>query len=222
MRNKIKAFVEQIAAHVAQPAFDPSRFNDPLAMNTQWTPLVSGGTNIRTHKLVLIDFNRMEFKPSWGSILFCAVFLLTGLGVMIGFIIAGTRSGTSFFQTDFLMPVVTGLIFTLVGVFLYYTFGKPVVFDNRSGYFWKCWKAPDQAFDLNAMEAYTKLSDIYALQLLSEYVRGNKSSYHSYELNLVMKDGSRVNVVDHGSHVKLREDARTLADFLGKPVWDAI
>lgn len=222
MLKKLKLALEQLASRVAPVPFDAGRFNDPIAIQTQWTPLVSGGTNIRTHKLVPVDFNRMEFKPSWGSILFSALFLFTGLGLMIGFTIAATRSGSTFFETDFLMPVIAGLIFTLGGAFLYYTFGKPVVFDKRSGYFWKCWKAPDQAFDLNAMDDYTKLSDIHALQLISEHVRGSKSSYHSYELNLVLKNGNRLNVVDHGSAEKLRVDAETLAGFLDRPVWDAI
>jgi hypothetical protein len=57
---------------------------------------------------------------------------------------------------------------------------------------------------------------------LTEYVSGNKSSYYSYELNLVLDDGSRINVVDHGNLERLRSDAQTLSQFLGKPVWDAI
>ena len=50
---------------------------------------------------------------------------------------------------------------------------------------------------------------------------GNKNSYYSYELNLVLEDGSRVNVVDQGNLKRLRSDAQTLSRFLDKPVWDA-
>ena len=52
-------------------------------------------------------------------------------------------------------------------------------------------------------------------------MRGNKSAYYSYEMNLVLNDGKRLNVVDHGNQAKLREDAQTLATFLNVPVWDA-
>ena len=72
-----------------------------------------------------------------------------------------------------------------------------------------------------AQGSATPLSAIHALQLVSEHVRGNKSSYWSYELNLVLGDGSRINVVDHGNLDQLRADAQTLAGFLNKPVWDA-
>jgi hypothetical protein len=56
---------------------------------------------------------------------------------------------------------------------------------------------------------------------LCEYVTGNKSSYYSYELNLVLDDGRRINVIDHGNLDRLRSDAQPLSRFLDKPVWDA-
>ena len=62
---------------------------------------------------------------------------------------------------------------------------------------------------------------VRALQLLPELVRGDKSSYYSYELNLVLSDGTRRNVVDHGSLAKLREDAAQLSARLNLPIWDA-
>ncbi len=55
------------------------------------------------------------------------------------------------------------------------------------------------------------LSSILALQLLSEFVSGSKSTYYSYELNLILNDGSCINVVDHGNRERLRGDASTLS-----------
>jgi hypothetical protein len=66
-----------------------------------------------------------------------------------------------------------------------------------------------------------KLEDVHAIQLLREYCRGNKSSYYSYELNLVLHDGRRVNVVDHGKHSQILDEARMLSECLEVPVWDA-
>ena len=92
---------------------------------------------------------------------------------------------------------------------------------NMDWCFWKGRKAPNEVLDIHALKNACKLEDIYALQLIAEYVRGNKSSYYSYEMNLVLKDGNRLNVVDHGNQTKLREDAQALATFLKVPVWDA-
>ena len=49
------------------------------------------------------------------------------------------------------------------------------------------------------------------------FISGSKSSYYSYELNLVLHDGSRINVVDQGNLKRLRSDANTLSQFLESP-----
>ena len=64
--------------------------------------------------------------------------------------------------------------------------------------------------------------EVHAVQLLREFVQGNKNSYDSYEINLVCNDGRRLNVTDHGTLHAIREDAHALGDFLGVPIWDAI
>ena len=113
-------------------------------------------------------------------------------------------------------------------------------FDRREGCFWKGrWKRGDGALsirraDLNArlekeaLKDYIDLADVYAIQLIKEYVPGSRgtdscsSPYYSYELNLVLKDGERMNVVDHGNLTRIRADAIQLGEFLGNlPVWDA-
>ena len=68
----------------------------------------------------------------------------------------------------------------------------------------------------------SSLENIRAIQLIREYVRGNRNSYYSYELNLVCSSGDRINIVDHGSLRAIREDAEILAKYLSLPVWDAI
>ena len=37
---------------------------------------------------------------------------------------------------------------------------------------------------------------------------------------MVLKDGTRFNVVDHGNHSQILIDAEDLSAFLGKPIWD--
>ena len=72
------------------------------------------------------------------------------------------------------------------------------------------------------MDEYCALETIHALQLISEWVSSDDGGYHSFELNLILKDGGRLNVVDHGGQDRIREDAKVLSDFLNVPVWDAI
>ena len=96
-----------------------------------------------------------------------------------------------------------------------------MVFDKMKSSFWKGRKTPEKGFPQNVPKDCVHLQDIHAIQLISEFVSG-KSSYYSYELNIVKKDGSRLNVIDHGSKAKLKQDDHALSMFLNKPIWDAI
>ena len=128
---------------------------------------------------------------------------------------------TGFANQDTLVPILVGAVFTIVGACLYWFGTVPRVFDQRLAAFWRGRR------ELTPMELVARgnssapLSSIHALQLLSEYISGSKNSYTSYELNLVLNDGSRINVVDHGNLERLRSDANRLSQFLDKPVWDA-
>jgi len=97
----------------------------------------------------------------------------------------------------------------------------PIAFDKRTGYFWKGRVTPADRFRQRDGERKTRLDRIHALQIISELCRSRNSSYYSHELNLVLVDGKRINVVDHGNLPKLQEDAEILARFLGTPIWDA-
>ena len=72
-------------------------------------------------------------------------------------------------------------------------------------------------------KAFDALFD--ALQVIDEYVRSRSSSssgggrsYHSYELNVIMKDSSRINLFDHGGRNRVHKDAKALAESLNVPL----
>ncbi len=215
--------IEKLKSLAAQKStFDPSRFNDPVALQTQWTPAKGGGTNIRTHRLVEVEVNRIEFKAAAGAKIFYSIFIVAGLAAMIGIPYAHFSSGGETFDSGLIVPALMGLLFVGIGISMFYFGVRPIVFDKFRNAFWKGRKGPDDVSDRRELKYYAELQNIHALQIISEYVHSSKSSYYSYELNLVLKDGNRINVVDHGNLKKLREDADTLSKFLGKPVWDAI
>ncbi|MBI4429021.1 MAG: hypothetical protein HY562_07865 [Ignavibacteriales bacterium] len=201
------------------PQVDPSRFGDPVALSTQWTPAMGGGANFRTHKLIEVSPYRVEFRSSILTKVFYFVFMIFGLGFTI-LVTAALILGKAP-AMEMIFPALLGLLFFVVGVLMFYFGSAPIVFDKTTGYFWRGRKSPQDVGDVRSLKHATPLSKIHALQLISEYVRGNKTSYYSYELNIVLPDGSRLNVVDHGSLEKLRKDAKTLSKFLGKPIWDA-
>jgi len=183
-----------------------------MALHTDWSPLVGGGSNFRSHKLDCSDANRWAFKVSIGGILFSAVFIAMGLGIFTA----------SFWQEDKVIFMrLFGAAFAAAGGALWWTMSTPTIFDKKRGYYCKGRKRPEAIFDRSKLKNYAELERIHALQLIAEQVSGKNKSYLSFELNLVLIDGTRLNVTDHGSHTGIREDARKLAEFLGKPLWDA-
>jgi hypothetical protein len=202
---------------------DPSVFNDPVALQTQWTPAKGGGSNFCTHKLVEIDFNRMEFKATPGARVFYLVFFLAGIGIAVAFWLGAPpsfgESGSAFAE---IVPFLAGSVFIAAGALMFYFGTSPIVFDKYKGSFWKGRKSQDEMPLGKVPKYFARLTEIHAIQLISEYCRSDKSSYYSYELNLVMRDGKRINVIDHGNVNRIREDAHTLSRFLGRPVWDGI
>lgn len=202
-------------------AFDATKFKDPIAVNTEWTPVRGGGANFKTHDLVQINSSRIVYKSSFRAKLFYSVFLFAGLGFMFGFSYQEFSNSSLNISFSTIFPILFGFLFAIIGGLLLLFGTKPIVFEKGNGYFWKGRKNPETVYNINDIKHCTKLKDIHALQIISEYVRGNKSSYYSYELNLVLEDASRLNVVDHGNLKKIREDAQKLSLFLKKPAWDA-
>lgn len=220
MFKKLSEAIKKMSREI--PAFDATKFNDPLANRIEWKPLKRGGANFKTYQLVQVDYHRIEFKASMMAKIFYFIFLGVGLGIMTiygGIILA---EGLNLFSAETIFPMIFGLGFAVIGLFLFYFGTTPIVFDKTTGFFWKGRKDPSRIYDPGQLKIQTLLQDIHALQIIRERVSSSKSSYYSYELNLVLKDGRRLNIIDHGNIKQIRSDAKTLAQFLGCPVWDAL
>lgn len=201
---------------------DPSAFDDPLALETSWAPAARGGASFGTHRLRRSSAHRVEFVPTGAWKLFCLVFLLGGLGVLAWHLGRYDLDQLALSDPATFVPLVVGVIFLGAGAGMGWVGSTPRVFDKGRAMYWRGRREPAIVGTRAPDGASAPLAAIHALQLLSERVSGNKNTYTSYELNLVLSDGSRINVVDHGRLEQLRADARTLGDFLDKPIWDAI
>ena len=204
--------------------FDPSTIDDGVAQETEWTPLKRGGTNLRTHNLVKVSRDRLAFKPTIGVLaLGCAIPLFAlGLGASLVFSALGRSSDDNTAITIVLATVFT-IAFCAVGVFLLRSMRKPRFFDLHEGWYWASRKSIELANRNEGRKHGVPIEDIYALQIIREYCRSggkNHQSYYSYELNLVLTDTSRINVVDQSNVRTFYEDAKRLAKFLDIPLWD--
>ena len=63
---------------------DASKFNDPVALRTDWTPTRSGNSSIRTHKLVVNTPEQLKFKATLNAQLIYVIIFLFGAGFLYG------------------------------------------------------------------------------------------------------------------------------------------
>lgn len=219
MLDKIKEKLDQLAKESAERI---SQFDDEIAEQTDWRPLKRGGKNFGSHSLKEINPNRLEFKSSPGSFLFSSIFMIAGAFLAYSGISGLSVPLTQIFESNEWLPVLAGIVFFLIGGAFFRKSVRPIVFDKTKGMYWKGKKAPQvDSTGNNTMKDTVRLSQIHALQIISESVsKSNNKSYRSYELNLILKDASRLNVIDHGKVTKVRGDADKLSAFLGIPVWD--
>jgi hypothetical protein len=174
--------------------FDPSVFDDPIAGRTQWTPMKAGGASFGTHRLVTLEVGRLAMKKSLGSFLFGIIFIAAGL-----------MSAGAGLQSDKWVAALVGGLFVAVGAFVAWPTSLVFDGDRRQVHFPK---------------GPLPFSNVHAVQIVQEYVSGD-SDYWSYELNLVLKDGERVHVTDHGNLEGLRRDSKRLGELMSCKVWDA-
>lgn len=219
MLRKLKQTLKSITTRDADRlAALLDQLDDPIARRVEWSAASSGGTNFRTHRLVEVSPLRAEFRLSIGALLFCALFFIVGLGVL-GIGIA-TLLGIMPKGAPWWITIPFGLVFASAGAGMWWYMSRPRVFDMQDLWYWRG-KRPTDRNAVEACKHAAPLDRVHAIQFISEHCRGDDSSYYSYEINLVLHDAARVNVIDHGNLKHIRKDAQTIANLIGVPVWDA-
>ena len=192
--------------------------DDPLAAKISWEPANPGGTNFKAQKLIQTN-QQIVITKTFGALFFALVFVIPGLvALLIGspyFFIKG-----EIFTGLFML--VWGAMFGGAGFFVLHK-GKKFTLDKAKGTYFRGKAFDDFGNDDRSQQGY--LTDIHAIQLIAEHIRSSSSdggsNYMSYEMNLVLKDGDRVNIMDHGKSKDVDESAQILGEFLAVPIWKA-
>lgn len=168
-----------------------SRQEGPFRI-TSWSPLVPGGINFRTRRLV----RRGDVVVMRASI--TLLVLGTG-GLALG--AAGALLVANNFVRALGVLLMVGAAFCL----------RPRIVEVDGAARVVRLKDRSIAFD-----------EVGALQILGEWLKSRATDFTSYELNLVLKDGSRVNLMDHGNHKHLHRDGALLAEMIGCELHDGV
>lgn len=221
----VRRIADELSVLLSVPVIDwdrkPRAFHDsePVSPNRiVWTPLKPGGTGVRTHKLVRTASGDYAFRVSFGrSFAALAVFMTGGAaGILYGLYLLLFR-----WRPDGLFLILWGSLFGFPLWWWLILFFRRPVFDFRFRAYWRGRGDPRRAPDRRKLRDYTPFSEIAALQIVEEQLPRKGGTYSSYELNMILKDGTRRNVVDHGDGVRLRQDAEELARRLSVPLYTA-
>lgn len=219
----------------AEP-LDTSRFDDPVADRTDWLPVVEGATRLGGCKfavegvrgrggcklaevgpgrLVVKRTDMLTFPVTFA--LFGLVTAFLGTGVLI---LAELPPGILGVLLRCVLYIVSiGLITT--SVVLYRRFCKPVVFDKAAGHFRPGYRHSSVAEPAPTGGSSIPLAEIHALQVIAKAVSTSISNFDDFEVNVVLKDASRINIMGAGDLAATLQSAQTIGEFLGVPVWDA-
>lgn len=185
---------------MTQSAEMAARIGDPRAGETAWTPLEPGGTNFATAFLTETPTG-FVFRKNPALIVVSLVLAVVGVALFGGWF-RNEAFGNDLRWIDSLFGV---LAFAVAGALLV---PPRITIDTRKR-------------QLTVRGRALTFDDVVALQLLSEHLRDSDGdSFTSTELNLVLADHSRLNLVDHGDRRRVREDAARLAFATGWKVWD--
>ena len=188
-----------------------STSDDPIAKKVSWKPANPGGTKVKITKMVSEE-GKLKVKLSRGVVILGYVLLSGSIPISIAFSSAiYNHQGGAFF----LLPLVHGSVPTFFGCYLIHQ-KKLHTFDKIAGKYYKG-KYSNQVMDESESKA-GYIEDIHSIQLIREHVAAKETTYYSYELNIVLKDASRINIMDH-SHLKnIKKSAEMLSAYIGVPI----
>ncbi len=221
----VKTFMEDIQkkALEKQERFNNyiSSIDEEIVKNSSFIPLKRGWTNIKSHDLIIENNWNYLFKVKWFfPEVFLGIFFTPIITIIIILYSKNFEVNNMFWE--FLWLIIFSIIFSWLAWLIFYSLHRSYIFDFQNGYFYDT-KYAKKLFELIQNEKYKdkiiSINEIHALQIISERVHGKNTSYTSYELNMILKNSSRVNIIDHWNLEEIRKNASELANKLWVKVY---
>ena len=218
---------------------------DPVKKTVSWQPLRRGGTSWRTHKIKQ-HAEILKVIPTKSEQLIGWIILLLALVALIGL----TPYLFSHHKTTLaIFTLISAPLFGLMGYAMARSV-KTLTFDLFQGIYFQGKQQDPIESSLNQpkkkpffrmteygddtdirQQAHGRLRDIVALQVIEETIRNRSHGtdgvgdrnrqFTSYELNLILHDGKRLNIMDHGNRTQFEQDSERISQFLQLPIWRA-
>lgn len=182
---------------------------DAIGQYISWDPVKGSGSNFLSERLRKTSSGYKITSSTYMKFMAWSFFLM-GLNYVAWSYIEFfefSKEPLTFMQGG-KMFFISGGPFVLIGVFLLFSFGAKAFLNS-------------QKRKVLVDGEIISFQQVYALQVLSKFIQGNKSGgYHCYEVNLVTQSGERYNLLNHGDKEYLLSDMVKISRFLKVPVWN--
>lgn len=229
--ESIKKFIEEAQKKALEKQEKYNNFinsiDDEIVKKTSFLPLKWWWSNYKTHTLITdINWNILFKVNKWFPTIFVWMFSLPFIWTIfsITYYISNNYNNLDINELkSYTIPLITFALFCFPIALLFYNIFKSKIFDFVNGYFYD-FRYQNKLYSILNDEKYKNkiipISQIHAIQIIKERVTSKNSSYNSYEFNLILKDWSRINVIDHWNLEKLKNDAQEVANRLWLRIWD--
>lgn len=195
------------------------RFDDPIVTQIDWLPFRRQWKQGYSNFLKETTDWKLLFESTMLSKFF--PFLLIVIWFLIILFSLLLKNGT-FIIKDIIIntfgTIIVWIVFVGVWWIITYYNSISLIFDKLSGYFY-IWKIKDNFNE--PPKKFLEIKKIYSIQIIPKAERTNNRITLCYELNIILKDKSRVGIVDFFNLWKIREYWNKLSIYLWVPLWDA-
>lgn len=223
IKDGLKTIFSLVSDKVNQPEIEYQeklnklKESDKVAKLTNWDRLELKGSKYKdieikedkTNKLLKIEPN-LDKKKSFLKIVTLILFIY-GIGIIL--------DEKTFYS------IGRKLIYFIITIILYVKYNidsfKSKIFNKRYEVYYLglfSTKKPD------SYEKMIKFKKIHAIQLLSKGIsKGTKKGLMDcFEINLILKNGERINLANYSGLNCILKDAKILSEYLNIPIWDGI
>ena len=203
------------------------KFDDPVAQRADWQHLNKGsGSSSQNKKLASISGDRLRVVNTLSGMTIPLLGAFGGIALVWiaidSYFQIVSSGGEPISAKAFAFLLVVGILF-LGPAFLVLRPRNTLTFDKSAGYFWRGRSKPSG--DSESADLF-RMKRIEGLQIPPrkhvQFRNNNQNrSFYSYELNLILDNNERINLMDHGNVVDIRTDAIKLSQYLNVPVFDA-
>lgn len=199
--NRLKLRLEQIELELGQYQ------NDEIFSSLSWKPNKKGGYGFKTKEVIICDNGTIVFKTK--PLIPIIYSIVTFIVFCFFYDFLADISNNEFY----IIP-----LYLIVTCSLFYYYSRDFILDNELKYFYKGKLGKIKKNQING-KRFISFDKIHAIQILEERVRKKNGYFYSYEINLVLKDGKRITLVDHSKLDEIKTDSEKVAKLLDIPIW---